>query len=350
MGPMDGIGHHPHARTGTVALLTVVLLAAALSVAVARTTGWPVGEATLSRPGADPPVPGTPADDVAGPRLVPSEGALLGLWTKPRTGDWLPASHRQRWARMETAAGRRMDIGHTFHAFEATFPTWLESWHLAEGRIPMISWAGGDTTEVLAGRWDPMLAARATAVAALGHEVFLRFHREMDGAASADIVGTPQTFVAAWRHVVDLFRAQGAHNAVWVWCPNASAFEDGTAESFYPGDDHVDWVCADGYSWAPGVPGARFRPVSEIFAAFHRWGQAHGTRPLMIGETGVQEAGPGDKPAWLRAVGEDLRTDLPLVRAFVYFDSDSVHPWWLDSSPAALQAWQDLAQHPHFAR
>jgi beta-mannanase len=55
--------------------------------------------------------------------------------------------------------------------------------------------------------------------------------------------------VVAWRHLHDLFAERGADNVRWVWCPNATAFTDRTAQQFYPGDGYVDWVCADGYDY-----------------------------------------------------------------------------------------------------
>ena len=31
---------------------------------------------------------------------------------------------------------------------------------------------------------------------------------------------SPAAFVAAWRHVVNVFRAQGAYNVTWLWTIN----------------------------------------------------------------------------------------------------------------------------------
>ena len=58
----------------------------------------------------------------------------------------------------------------------------------------------------------------------------------------------PGEFVAAWRHVVDIFRAQGATNVTWVWCPNIVGPKS-QLTGLYPGDNYTDWVCMDGYNW-----------------------------------------------------------------------------------------------------
>ena len=61
----------------------------------------------------------------------------------------------------------------------------------------------------------------------------------------------PGEYVAAWRHVHDIFAAAGATNATWVWCPYADVTpQPAPSPSYYPGDAYVDWTCLDGYNWA----------------------------------------------------------------------------------------------------
>ena len=116
-----------------------------------------------------------------------------------------------------------------------------------------------------------------------------------------------------------IFRAEGADNVRWVWCPNASAFNDGTAQTFYPGDDFVDWTCADGYNWAPGRPGDDYRSFQDIFAGFYGWARLQ-KKPIMVGEFGVQERNPGEKAEWILAARDAVKSDFPLMRAVVYFE------------------------------
>ena len=51
-------------------------------------------------------------------------------------------------------------------------------------------------------------------------------------------------------------------------------------------DDTVDWVCADGYNWAPVEPHASWDHVDVIYEAFYAWGLERG-KPMMVGEWGV---------------------------------------------------------------
>jgi hypothetical protein len=250
---------------------------------------------------------------------------------------------------LERSIGRTLDIDHNFYAWDAPFPTGTEQWDLQTGRIPMISWNGKNvqTTEIAAGAYDSMIRQRARATKALGKPVLIRWFWEMDGNKKASFAGTPEQYIAAWRHIVTTFRAEGADNVRWVWCPNASAFNDGTAQAFYPGDDFVNWTCADGYNWAPGRPGDPWRSFQEIFSGFYSWARLQ-NKPIMVGETGVQERNPGDKAEWIIAARDAIKQDFPLLRAVVYFDANKDYDWTLTTSDSAMAAFRQMANDPWF--
>ena len=65
---------------------------------------------------------------------------------------------------------------------------------------------------IAAGKYDGYLSSYAEAVKAYRHPVILSFGHEMNGSWYPwGYQGTsPPTFVAAWRHIVKLFRALGA--------------------------------------------------------------------------------------------------------------------------------------------
>ena len=129
----------------------------------------------------------------------------------------------------------------------------------------MISWNGKTLNLAIGlGQYDDMIRSRAQAVKALGEKVLIRWMWEMDGREKAENTQHPALYIAAWRHIHDVFAEEGASNVQWVWCPNATAFrieDDRNAPAYYPGDDYVDWICADGYNWAPG---RTERPVAQL--------------------------------------------------------------------------------------
>jgi mannan endo-1,4-beta-mannosidase len=57
----------------------------------------------------------------------------------------------------------------------------------------------------------------------------------------------PSTFVAAWRHIVTLFRGQGADNVTWLWTLQADERGTGPVVSWWPGAQYVTWIGIDGY-------------------------------------------------------------------------------------------------------
>jgi hypothetical protein len=102
------------------------------------------------------------------------------------------------------------------------------------GSIPVLSWSSQSIpsslnepdfqlSDVISGRYDGFIREFAEEARAWGHPFFLRFNWEMNGNwfPWAEGVNGNQAgeFVAAWRHVHDLFAAAGATNVTWVWCP-----------------------------------------------------------------------------------------------------------------------------------
>ena len=55
------------------------------------------------------------------------------------------------------------------------------------------------------------------------------------------------TFVAAWRHIVTLFRTEGADNVTWLWTLQADRPGTGPIASWWPGSQYVTWIGIDGY-------------------------------------------------------------------------------------------------------
>jgi hypothetical protein len=213
----------------------------------------------------------------------------------------------------------------------------------------MISWNGENTDAIARGDWDGLIAARAQSVAMLNTPIFIRWFWEMDGNKKQSLISSPASYQKAWRHIHDIFAQAGATNAVWVWCPNASAFEDGEAQPYYPGAAYVDWVCGDGYNFAPNRPGDRWETFGEIYNSWYAGATRLG-KPLMIGEFGVLERKPGEKEQWFRQA-HDWIAARPAIAAVVYFNADSTEKgvyfdWRVDTSPSSFEGFRYLFTGP----
>lgn len=128
---------------------------------------------------------------------------------------------------------------------------------------------------VLAGDWDAYLTRWATDAAAWGEPIVVRYAHEMNAGWfpwSVDKNGnTPESFKAAWRHLVTLVRSI-APQVRFLWNPNAPCPAPCTPlADLYPGDAVVDLVGFDVYNGRTG----RRRPM----VATHGSGRA--TRPCM---------------------------------------------------------------------
>jgi beta-mannanase len=197
---------------------------------------------------------------------------------------------------------------------------------------------------ILSGTEDDYIAARADGIKALGKPVFLRWFWEMTMSENLVYSQSPGDYIAAWRHIHAVFTARGVTNVAWVWCPNASAFKNGSAQRYYPGDDVVDWICADGYNFHPD---SSYREFEPIFDGFYAWASQR-PKPLMIAEYGSQTAGAGQRAAWLDAARAALVQEFPRILAVVYFHSNSEHDWTLYDEPDALAAFRRMALDPYF--
>ena len=100
----------------------------------------------------------------------------------------------------------------------------------------------------------------------------------------------PARYVAAYRHIVDLMRAEGADNLQWVWHVNwldEPEAKWNRFENYYPGDDYCDWVALSAYG--PLTPRAVDGTESFRFkmqTAYPRLTKLAPGKPIVIAEFG----------------------------------------------------------------
>jgi hypothetical protein len=284
------------------------------------------------------------AVDIRQALLAPASGAHFGAHVQAAQRD--EASVAPAVGAVEAAVDRPLAIDMWYEPWPNVFPTWREQWDFAAGRIPMISWGKWYTDQIAAGQHDAYIRARADGIRNLGQPVMIRWFWEMDGSRNIDYAVSPASYISAWRRIVDIFRQQGATNAAWVWCPNASGFTDGTAQPWYPGDNYVDWLCADGYNFYPER--ADNRSFEATFASFYDWARQR-PKPIVIGEYGALEVpGTNERAAWINAARTTVKTKMPRILGLAWFHSVHEHDWTLLSEPSALEAFRQMGLDPYF--
>ncbi len=190
---------------------------------------------------------------------------------------------------------------------------------------------------IASGQYDGYLSAFAEAVRSYGKPVILSFGHEMNGNwyPWGNAHTSPVTFVAAWRHIVTLFRSQGVQNVTWLWTVNVIDTSGGirAPSAWWPGRSYVNWVGLDGYYYVPSWTFASlFGPtITAIRELTHD--------PILIAET---SAAPGTDQA---ANIADLFAGVRLygLLGFVWFDAKADLDWRL-TSPAAIAAFRQGAQ------
>jgi hypothetical protein len=231
-----------------------------------------------------------------------------------------------------------------------TFASWAKrvAPDVAAGRTPLLSWSAAPTTTAAAiasGSQDAVITKAALALKAVGATVYLRPFYEFDQPVGHPrYIGTPAQVVAAWQRLVGLFRAAGATNVKFVWCPMAFDYANGVAQQFWPGAAYVDYVGADGYNF----PGPHWSTFGHIFTAAYSYSVAQ-AKPLFIAETAANSLDPRG-PAWI-AGGEAWVQAHPNVAAVVYFDSISPkgYDFRLYANQPMFLAYQAWGLNPYFA-
>lgn len=103
--------------------------------------------------------------------------------------------------------------------------------------------------EINQGVWDEHLHSWAKAVREYEYPVMITFAPDFNQRASGhfslrDPLRQRQDFISAYRYIVDLFREEDAHNAIWVWQFNVdqATFPLIVTKQLYPGGHYIDWV------------------------------------------------------------------------------------------------------------
>jgi hypothetical protein len=164
------------------------------------------------------------------------------------------------------------------------------------------------------------------------------------GGQGAVAGNTAADYVAAWRHVVSIYRADGATNAEFVWAPN---IDDGGIPftQYFPGDEWVNEVGLDGYNWGSAFEstGHKWLSLGDTFASSYATLTQLSSKPVIFTETASAEIG-GDKAAWIRrGFLNELPQRFPRVTGVIWFDVQKESDWRVDSSQAALEAFREVA-------
>ena len=304
----------------------------AIAVALGALTVLVLGFVTLSagspRHAAHSPHRGTPTG------LPATPGSYLGVYAEEA-----PLSYAGITA-FTRATGVRPRLVVYYSGWWEPFQTSFATTAAKHGAVPLVQI---DPTNIrlatiASGKYDAYLTSYAEAVRRYREPVILGFGHEMNGVwfSWGYRYTTPAVFVAAWRHIVTLFRAVGTPNVTWLWTVNIIKTRNGQIHSpapWWPGNSFVNWVGIDGYYLKPSW---QFAPMfGPTIAAVRELTGA----PILISETSAapvanqQEKIP-DLFAGIRAYG---------LLGFVWFNAVASYDYRIND-PAAIAAFRQGAR------
>jgi mannan endo-1,4-beta-mannosidase len=261
--------------------------------------------------------------------LSTTPGSYVGLYS-----EGVPGSYEGITA-FTAATGVKPDLVPYYSGWWEPFKASFAIAAAKQGAIPLVQIdpSGINIAAIASGRYDAYLATYADAVRAYRHPIVVSFGHEMNGFWYSWGRGqtSPAVFVAAWRHIVRLFRSLRVRNVTWLWTVNAMDKRPRvpSPKPWWPGSSYVTWVGIDGYYLnSSSVFASLFGPtIAAVRALTHA--------PILIAETAAAPA--AGQPAKIANLVAGVR--LYGLLGFVWFDSIHVHDWRLES-PAAIAAFR----------
>ena len=210
-------------------------------------------------------------------------------------------------------------------AFPAGTATWIRSGAavpfirlmMRSQKQPLVTDPVFTLDRIVAGEFDPDLAAWADAARAFATPLIVEYGTEVNGdwnPWSAPYNGGldtgPEKFKKAYRHVVAVMRARGAANITWALHYNGENYPQdprNVPASYYPGDDVVDWVGLSTYGSERSNDHRcpTFRSLVDDMIPQLR--AATTSKPYFIFEFGITNNNPGCAAGpWVEAAFADL--------------------------------------------
>jgi len=170
--------------------------------------------------------------------------------------------------------------------------------------------------DIANGIYDSYIEEWAVSARKINKPIFLRFGHEMNDGYRypwGPQNNSAPDFIAAWRHIHDLFLKEGAKNVIWLWSPHpAYDFKD-----FYPGDSCVDYVGVGVLNYGTVATWSKWWTFKEIFGRDYVQ-LAKYNKPIMITEFGSLAVG-GNRSKWFADALDSIPQHYPLLRSILYF-------------------------------
>jgi hypothetical protein len=261
-------------------------------------------------------------------------------------------------ARYEQAVGRKTTwVFFSDNWFESRkFPIATCGWIHDLGKIPYVRLMLRSDLEqnhrekfytlgkISAGEFDQDLRGWARDAKAFKSPILIEWGTEpngdwfsWNGKWNGGVEKGPAHYIAAYRHMVDVMRAEGADNLLWVWHVNwfdSPEAQGNRFENYYPGARYCDWLGLSAYgpltpTTHDGTESLRFK-MREAYPRLTRLAPG---KPIVLAEFGCDLHNRRvSAEAWAKSALDDLFSGRwPAVIGFCWWneawenDDDSKH-------------------------
>lgn len=211
--------------------------------------------------------------------LPHASGSYLGVFEPGSPPSYQPVEA------FAAAAGKEPNLIGYYSGWAESFDTSFAKMVYRHGLIPFVQIdpSFASVAAIAAGDYDGYLRLYADTVRDFGHQVVIGFGHEMNGTwYSWGYTRTAaSTFVAAWQHIVNVFRNEGADNVTWLWTIQADEHGTGPINSWWPGANYVNWVGIDGYYYHPSDT------FNSVFVKTIKQVKEFTSKPILLSETAV---------------------------------------------------------------
>jgi beta-mannanase len=200
----------------------------------------------------------------------------------------------------------------------------------------------GGLADIASGVYDTYLLQWANEAKKVRNLIILRVGHEMNDPYRypwGPQNNNASDFVAAWRHIRNIFQAVGATNVIWLWSPHPAY---GWFDAYYPGDKYVDYVGVGALNYGTVASWSQWWTFDEIFGKSYGDLMKYG-KPIMITEFGSLSVG-GDRSRWFSEALKTLPWKYPGIKSIVFFhysydNTTTQQPlnWYIKNDPQTVR-------------
>jgi hypothetical protein len=287
------------------------------------------------------------------PRIAPPPRGKLYhgfYYNRPGSDTYDPTEHdvtAHDVARYEGAVGKKTAwIYFSDNWFESPrFPIAMCNWIRHLGKVPYVRLMLRSDVEqehlekkftlqkIIAGDFDVDLRAWARDAKIFGSPILIEWGTEpngnwfsWNGKWNGGAREGPRKYIAAYRHIVDVMRAEDAENLQWIW--HVNWYDEPEAkwnafENYFPGENYCDWVALSAYgAITPTTHDGLESFRSKIDRAYPRLTAVAPTKPVIVAEFGCDLHNPHvDAVRWAKsALGDLLSNRWPAIIGFCWWN------------------------------